>query len=458
MKYRPFKKRPWIAALLMLLASCATIKVPKGLSPAQQHLFRAKLHYQHKAWGKAARHLSQALLLDDTLLEAHRERLRVAIRQNRLKESTEELRRRLAARGETDHRALYALGLALYLQGKEKRVEGIFYLKKAVECAPHQADYHYRLGLALLNTNGPASALKALSQSIQLAPSVPSYQVTYAAVLYRLGQLSKVIVTLRAFSQLKPKKSELDRARQLAGLLTDPFRDTPKKMSRLIQSAAAFLSRKDLPSPAIKSLESLVQVHPNLGAAYLYLGLAHARVMSISNAVHALKRAAALLKYCPIPWYHLALLYHRLKRPLQTFQAINRAVAIGPLHLASLEFYGDLRLSRNEPQKAMAAYRLVATAEPNNQQARRKLARAAFATGELTLAHRIYQGIMIKEPKNIEAHLALGKIYNIRQLKERAPAIKARLKARARKHFLRVLELNPKNSLARKLLEKTGNS
>src|SRR5205807_2284980 len=100
-------------------------------------------------------------------------------------------------------------------------------LTRAVQLAPQQAELHYRLGLALLESERYAEALVPLRRAVQLAPERRGLQLPLAKALHRTGDDAGATAALAALVHAEPSPAEVTTARALMDRLADPFARFP---------------------------------------------------------------------------------------------------------------------------------------------------------------------------------------------------------------------------------------
>jgi hypothetical protein len=119
-------------------------------------------------------------------------------------------------------------------------------------------------------------------------------------------------------------------------------------------------------------------------------------------------------------------------------QSYRQATELDPAWFEAQYNYGVIAYRlRNYPQ-ALAAYEMALAIQPNSMDARYNFALALKAAGYVTDAVNELNKILETSPDEARVHLALGNIY-AQQLFDPADA---------RPHYLKVLQLNPRNPQA----------
>ena len=123
---------------------------------------------------------------------------------------------------------------------------------------------------------------------------------------------------------------------------------------------------------------------------------------------------------------------------LEAMQSYRTAVEMDPAWFEAEYNFAVLSFQLGNHRQALAAYEQALAMEPDSVVARFNFALALKAAGYCTDAANELKKILAAHPDDVSAHLALANLY----------AQKMRDPVQAREHYLKVLELDPKNSQA----------
>lgn len=118
--------------------------------------------------------------------------------------------------------------------------------------------------------------------------------------------------------------------------------------------------------------------------------------------------------------------------------AYEKAASLDPSWFEAQYNYGVLAYREKDYSRALAADEMALAIQPDSMAARYNFALALKAGGYATDAVNELKKIIVKDPNNVDAHLALGNLY----AQQMHDPVDARL------HYLRVLALNPRNPSA----------
>jgi tetratricopeptide (TPR) repeat protein len=125
-------------------------------------------------------------------------------------------------------------------------------------------------------------------------------------------------------------------------------------------------------------------------------------------------------------------------RWLDVLQSYRQAAELDPGWFEAQYNYGVVAYRLRNYNQSLAAYEMALAIQPDSVDARYNFALALKAAGYVTDAVNELEKIAAANPNESRAHLALGNIY-AQQLHD---------PARARRHYLKVLEVNPGNPQA----------
>jgi tetratricopeptide (TPR) repeat protein len=125
-------------------------------------------------------------------------------------------------------------------------------------------------------------------------------------------------------------------------------------------------------------------------------------------------------------------------RWLDAMQSYRQAAELDPGWFEAQYNYGVVAYRLRNYNQSLAAYEMALAIQPDSVDARYNFALALEAAGYVTDAVNELEKIVAANPNEVRAHLALGNLY-AQQLRD---------PVRARRHYLKVLEVNPRNPQA----------
>ncbi len=354
----------------LLLLSCATLspqaRLHEDLALARQHAGAQQVSLAADEYGKA-------LDLDPTNLEALRGYVQSCRAAGRLDEAKARFQHAVE-KAPGDAYAHEGLGLVDYARGQSGE-SAKKQLGAAARLAPKIADFHYRLGVLLVDQDDWENAKAELEQAVGLDANQPRYRLPFAVALARSGEEEAAIAQLTTVLSLNPTPAEVAMAAKTARMLTDPFRGFPHAAREQFRQALDWLDSGS-PKQAEAVLEKLAQEYPDLAIVRATLGLTAAK----------------------------------MDEPGQAIVEFQRAIDLGP-ELAEPRIYlGDVYFSHGRPQKAIPYYRAALARNPFLPDAYLRLAQAHLKDGEKAQAAQRFETYLLLRPGNLDASLEYATI------------------------------------------------
>ncbi|MGH9340460.1 MAG: tetratricopeptide repeat protein [Acidobacteriota bacterium] len=244
--------------------------------------------------GEAKAELRQALALDPNLIWARFYLARIYLDLGRLNKAEEQLLQMLQTRPEVPH-ALSLLGEVNRQLGKPEL--SVRHHKRALEIEPSLVSGHYYLGLAYLDLENDAQALKELEIASNSPDAIPEIHISLGSLYLAQGDLDRAVEILKNAIQLDPSRADghlkLARAYRLKGQ-TDL---AEKELQLLLGRENTFLD-----SPYFQKLRAEL---------YLEMGIIREDQGKISEARQAYSEALALYPGYEEARRHLAGLHNR---------------------------------------------------------------------------------------------------------------------------------------------------
>ncbi|SET02950.1 Tfp pilus assembly protein PilF [Stigmatella erecta] len=347
----------------------------------------------------------------------------------------------------------YMLGLALFSRASGAGAPAVAAFERAIALAPSEAEFHYRLGIAHLESEQYAAALGPLRRAAELAPERAGVRLPLAKALYRTGDAPGAVAALNALVRASPSPAEVATARALMNQIADPFVGFPKAAEAKLEEGMRLLQELDIPQQAILAFEEILQNYPDLAVVHALLGLAYQRLDDAGRAVDEFKQAIELAPRDGKNHLYLGELYLTRQRADAAREAYAKAVALNPLLDAAWFRLGDLHLDRRELTAAHEAFQVLTSLQPDAVPPRGKLALVYQLEGDYPAAQRELLRVVEKDPENLEFTLRLGLLFTEQALRARTAESRRTSAGEAEQWLLKVLEAQPDNVQASRALQ-----
>ena len=444
---RPTGPWPRLALLGLLLTGCQHAPAPKPLEPraqAREYLNKNQaelaLPLLQAETARAPRDLELARLLTEAQVKAGHTDAWIA-----------ELQRR-NAQGESAVND-YMLGLAYFSRASDAGAPAVAAFERARQLEPQEPEYHYRLGLARLESEQYAAAVEPLRRAAELAPERAAIRLPLAKALHRTGDAPGAVASLSALVHMSPSPSEVATARTLMDQIADPFAHFPKAVEPKLEEGMRYLQELDAPHPAILNFEEILRDYPDLAVVHALLGLAWQRLDDAGRAVEEFKRAIELAPTDGKNPFYLGELYVARQRPEAAQSYLEKAVELNPLLDAAWFRLGDIYLDRRDLKAAGEAFRILTFLQPDAVPPRGKLALVRQLEGDWAGAERELMAVVDKDPDNVEFTLRLGVLFTEQARQSSRPEERREASAKAERWLLKVLEAQPENAVASRALQ-----
>lgn len=361
---------------------------------------------------------------------------------------------RLAAR--KDAHAAYMRGLLLFASAASAGAPALEAFREAVRLAPAEAEFHYRLGVALLESEADQPALGELREALRLSPAHPGWNLPLAKALFRTGQGPEGVTALRVVVTSSSSPADIRVAQALIERHADPFAPVPASVRPRLEQVVTWLEGDAVPQQALVQLEELEHDFPDLAIVHTLLGAAWARMDDAGKSVEEFRRAIELAPTDGKNHLYLGELYLGRQRPRQANEHFEKALALNPLLDRAWFHLGDAALEANDLQAARERFGACARIVPEDPSAHGKLALVLQLLEDWPAAERELQGIVDRDPENLEYVLRLGVLHAEHALKAREPSERKRAATDARKWLGQVLDKQPENAIASRAMERLG--
>jgi tetratricopeptide (TPR) repeat protein len=431
------------AALALALGCATTPGAGPRLSPREQAMVLLKRGDTARALEKLERLFADApqdLELARALCEAHVQGGTQSTLLSRLE-------------GQDTAIGHYMRGLLLFASAADATGPAIDAFRRAQALAPDEPEYHYRLGVALLESEKDLDAIPALKKALALRPQRLNWQLPLAKALFRTGDGKGAIASLRQFIDGNPSATEVTTAKALMAQAADPFAQFPQAARARLEQGMQWLQVNDVPQQAIVEFETVLRDYPDLAVVHALLGLAYQRLDDAGRAVEEFKRAIELSPDDGKNHFYLAELYLGRQRASAALEHYQKAVERNPLLTEAWGRLGDLALQRSDHSEAARCFRTASLLEPLSTPSRGKLALAYQLLEDWPGAERELKAVVDREPENLEFMLRLGILNAEHYKKARTPDEKKRAASEAESYLTKVLEAQPDNALASAALQ-----
>jgi tetratricopeptide (TPR) repeat protein len=363
----------------------------------------------------------------------------------------EELRQAIAK----NERAVdqYMLGLTLFSRARDAGAPTVAAFERAITLSPATAEFHYRLGVARLESEQYAAALGPLRKAVELAPERAGWKLPLAKALARTGDAPGAVEALGTVVRAHPSPSEVATARALMDQLADPFQGFPKAAEAKLEEGLRYLHELDAPQHALIAFEEILHDYPDQAVVHALLGLAYQRLDDAGRAVDEFKQAIERAPRDGKNQLYLGELYLSRQRTDAARAAFEKAVALNPLLDLAWFRLGDLRLEARDLSPARDAFQVAVALQPDSVPARGKLSLVYQLEGDYAAAQRELKVVADKDPDNLEFALRLGLLYADEARQARRPEERQKATAEAERWLAKVLETQPDNAVASKALQ-----
>ncbi|MFL5321072.1 MAG: tetratricopeptide repeat protein [Myxococcaceae bacterium] len=362
---------------------------------------------------------------------------------------SQELLKKTTGNSAQDH---YTRGLLLFARAQDTQA-AVNEFQAGVAAAPAEPELHYRLGIALLESEQYDKALPPLLEAARLAPDRRAYQLPLAKALYRNGRSKEAVDALRRVALSNPTPAEVVTARQLMTQIADPFANFPKAMEGKLDQGMKWLNQMDVPQQAIIAFEEILHDYPDLASVHGLLGLAYQRIDDAGRAVEEFKHAIELDPQQGRPHYYLGVLYQARQRPEVAREEFQKAIDLDPFLDDAWGRLGDLAMDRGDAPAAQKMFQVQAALTPDAVLPRSKLALALQAQGDFAAAEQELRKVLDRDPENVELQLRMGLLFADKKKQSSRPADREAANAEAEKWLHKVLDAQPDNAIASQALE-----
>lgn len=438
-------RRAWLAAaaLSLPLGACRTTAPANALTPRDELVVLLQRGDTAKAVPLAERLWAAApddLSLARAVAEAHTKAGTGA-----------QLVERLASRD--DAVAHYVRGLVRFASAQQATDAALTDFERACALRPEEPEFHYRLGLALVESERYEAGLVALKRALELPGAKPGWWLPVAKARFATGDGAGAVAAVRTVLAGDPSPAEAAHARALMERIADPFVSLPKAAREPVERALQWLEVADLPQQAIGELELVQRDFPDLAAVHSLLGLAYARLDDGGRAIEELKRAIELNPEDGKAYLYLGEVYLGRQRPKPAREQFEKAVEKNPALDGAWRRLGELAAAEQDVAGARRAFGIAARLVPERADYRVAYAAALQADGDLAAAERELLKALERDDANVELMLRLGLLNGERATAAKLADERKRAAGEAVRWLRKVIDAQPENALASRALQ-----
>ncbi len=370
-----------------------------------------------------------ALLLCDTLIQAHYDRGKEYLNTERYVEAASIFQKGLTlnadlARGsqvsDVENKHIYVHLGAAYIRLKAYQ-EAINALQNAIALDADLVDAHYNLGYAYVEQGSYDQALPHLERAIASAPNLKRAHYHLAHAHRELGNLEAATHALTETLRLDPN---YQRAQELANAIKQAH----------YNRGITYLNDERY-SEAVTAFQNATTLDPDFTTAHYNLGLTYLKMETYSRAVDALERTIALDGSYKVAYHSLALAYLGQQELGKARDAAREALKLDPNYQPARSL-----LEAIDPSFTPSETQVVTPPEPEQPIQQQPAAKPRQETHyELGIAYRDskmytealaeFQKVVDLDPDFVAAHTSSGEVYlEMGQLDDAENAVNAALR------------------------------
>ncbi len=440
------------AAALLSSLGCATARPAPALNDPARASEEGQRAMKQGRTEDAIAAFRRALAISPSDVDAMRGLVEAHFRAGKIDLLCSELERSLAVRPD-DSLAHYGLGMAYFARGAAFEAKAVEHLGRAAELRPDSAEYQFRLGVVHLEAERYPLAVECLKKARDLDPSRSRHHVSLAQALARIGDRKGAIEELRAILALDPDAHDLRVAHKLMDRLNDPFREFPKAIEPDFQRGLEAMEKADAPQQAAVTFEEILEKFPDLAVVHAALGLCYYRIEDSGRAMDEFRRATELSPQDARNFLYIGDLYFAKDRYDRAADAYRSVVERDPLSDHAYERLGAIALQAGDYAQAARWLKPLTVLRPDDPATHIGYSSALHGQGNLEGAQRELEQILNKDPKNLEALSRLGTLLAQRRMETKDPVLAKALGEQAARCFEAVLDQQPQNVYAAKMLQ-----
>ena len=333
---------------------------------------------------------------------------------------------------------------AVALEQQGKLPEAAQAWRVVVRRNPHDAAAFASLGLVLSREEKFEEAVSAYHKAIALNPELPGVQLNLGLAEFKQGRFGDAIAPLRAALVADPGSRQAQTLLGLSYYGAKRFEEAVRQLKLAARAVSRQYGiapecwRKAACRPGNTPAHStnfarFSKKDPNSAAAHILAGEALDGLSRTPEAIAEFQAAAATSPREPNVHFGLGYLHWKMRQYDDASTEFEQELVNDPDHAQALAYLGDIEMKRNNPEKALSLLRKAVE--------RRNDLRIAYLDMGVILAQQNHHQEALAalqhaerlDPAQPDAHLRLGRLYQVMGDK---PA--------AQKEFARLRELHQK--------------
>lgn len=310
------------------------------------------------------------------------------------------------------------LGMVLQLQGKD----ALPALQRVVELAPDDAEAHFNLGNARIDSGQLDLALRSFMRALEIAPGFAEALSRLGDVLQAQGHAAQALDCYRGALEIDPAlaMAHVGKGDLLLAQRKYQAAETCYRQALTLAPEASDVQRKigdvhvalNRPEPAMQSYAAALQADPGNAMAHGGMGNVLFRLDRNHEAVASYRTATRLPSAIAAHHHGLGRSLHAIGETAEAETAYRQAIALDPSVAEPMLHYADLLRETRRKEQAIAIYQAALLHEPQNVNALNNLGMALQEDGQLEQALASFKQVLALTPDNPVSHSNLAAVLN----------------------------------------------
>jgi tetratricopeptide (TPR) repeat protein len=326
-------------------------------------------------WEKSLENYQRVLSMDPNNVQVKRQLIDLHIQMNQDStaiEISEELLQLLPR----DRYALQTLGLLYLQQGDLQKAENQFFILTGLD--PEDRDSHYYLGRIFYSKHMYIEALKQMNRTLQIDPNYGEAWVYLALISENIEELSsKVPQYLKKAERFKPDNkyyytllgmvySRRNENRKALGVYRDALKLWKDDADLWYRIGITYDRLKNF-DETVRSMRKAIQLDPQLGSAYNYVGYLYAeRGIRLTESLLLIEKALEIEPDNGFYIDSLGWVYFKMGRIADAIRELERAASIREDPVI-LEHLGDVYYEMGRTEDARTEWNKSLKLNSNNE-------------------------------------------------------------------------------------------
>ncbi|NMP32536.1 tetratricopeptide repeat protein [Thalassotalea sp. M1531] len=243
------------------------------------------------------------------------------------------------------------------------------------------------LGLQALNQGNLSLAEQNFNTVLNVIPDEPNTLFLYGALRQRQGRLSDAKTLMQKCLNKHPNKADV------------------------LNTLGNLMGKMSQPLNAVEYYLKAIETKNDFGLAYLNLGLTYSGLKENEKAAIALQKASQLLPSSAAAWSALGSAYKELALFNDSLAAYDKALAIDPNRVVTLNNKGTLLRVLQRPEEAKNCYKQALLVAKDVPELHFNMACASYDAGHYEDTDTCLHQTIALDPGYVEAHETLNKMY-----------------------------------------------